>query len=131
MAAVFAAANLAYVFGVYESGIEVRLFGRCRLRGGDGCGDFLGVQYWFREDQLDLGCLRRVLDCANRMGGIVADELLCSVDDHLWGVRAVHTQARTVVALPFGVLMRGEPVVPPEGIPVVHMLAENNDLRAI
>src|SRR5436189_156536 len=131
MAAVFTATNLGCVFGVYESGIEVRLFGRCRVCGGDGCGDFLRVYCWFREDQLYFGGLRRVLDGADRMGGIVADELLCSVDDHLWGVGTVHAQARAVVALPFGVLVRGEAVVPAEVIPVVDMLAEHNDLRAI
>src|SRR5260370_30389334 len=74
---VFTAMNLGRVLGVYQSGVEVRLFGCRWSRGGDGGGDFLPVHNRLREDQLDLGGLRGMLDGANGMFGIVVDRLLC------------------------------------------------------
>src|SRR5258708_4429207 len=103
--AVFPATNLRRVLWVYQSGIEVRLFGYRRGRRGHGCGDFLPVHNRLREYQLDLGRLRGMLDGVDRMNGIVADELICSVDDHLRRISIVHMQASAVLVLPFRVLM--------------------------
>jgi hypothetical protein len=74
--------------------------------------------------------LRGVLDRADRMSGIVADELIGSIDDHLRGIGTVHVQAGAVIVLPFCVLMRRKTVVPAEVVPVVHMLAEHDDFSA-
>src|SRR5258705_2277783 len=128
---VFTATTLGRVPGVYQSGVEVRFFG-CRWDGGgDRRGDLLRVDNRLRECELDLGGLRGMLDGADRMSGIIADELICSVDDHLRRIRTVHMQAPAVLALPFRVLMRGETVVPALSVPIVHMLAKHDDLRAI
>ena len=66
-----------------------------------------------------------------RMSGVVADELVGSVDDHLWRVDVVHVQALAVFVLPVGVLVRGKAVVPAVVVPVVDVLAEHDDLGAI
>ena len=65
------------------------------------------------------------------MEGVVANELVGSVDDHLRGVYPINTKACAVLALPLRVLMGGEAVVPTKIVPVVDMLAEDDDLGVL
>src|ERR1700733_6601629 len=63
--------------------------------------------------------------------GVVTDELVSSVDDHLRGVYAINAEAGAVLALPLGVLMGGETVVPSEVVPVVDVLTKDDDLGVL
>src|ERR1700722_6915221 len=129
-AAIFAATNFGRIRRIDEGGVEVCVwFSRCRVGGRNGCGDLVAVHGWTRERQSEPNTLRSVLDGPIRMGRVVADELVGAVDDHL---RRIDFGAETcaVFRLPVGVLVRREPVVPAEVVPIVHMLAEDDDFSA-
>ena len=70
-------------------------------------------------------------DGALGMGGVIADELVGSVDDHLRGVDTVDVEAGAVLILALGVLVGGEAVVPAEVVPVVDVLAEDDDFGVL
>ena len=76
------------------------------------------------------GVLCCMLNGVERVRRVVADELVSSVDDHLRRVDSVHFQALTYSRLPVGVLVRREAVVPALVVPVVHVLAQHDDLGA-
>jgi hypothetical protein len=128
MAAIFPATNIGRVRRIDEGGIEVTFCLSRRGRDGHSCGDLMAVNDRLRYSQRELGGLLGVLNSANRMRRVVADELIGAIDDHLRRVDAVDVKASAVLALPVGVLMRGEAVVPAEVVPVVNVLAQNDDL---
>ena len=61
------------------------------------------------------------------MGAVVAGELGCTVDDHLRGVGAFEVEALGVLGLALGEVVGGEAVVPALAVPVVDVLAEDDD----
>ena len=65
------------------------------------------------------------------MGSVIADELIRSVNDHLWGVDPVARAGGGVLVLAVGVLVGGETVVPAALVPVVDVLFEHDDLGVI
>ena len=129
VAAVLAVEDVGCVGRVYQCGVEVsvKLSGRC---GGRDCGgDAIAVHYRGRECERELGGFGCVLDGVEGVGGVVADELIGSVDDHLRGVGAVEVEAGAVLVLPVGELVRRETVVPAFAVPVVDVFAQHYDLR--
>jgi len=82
-----------------------------------------------REGQFwSLGSLS---DSAHGVGSVTADELIGAVDYHLRGIDLIKTQALTVEFLPVGVLARSEAVVPLDALPVVDVLAEDDDVGVL
>lgn len=112
-----------------EGGVEVG-FGE---RGGCGRGrDLAGcvaVLYGDgREGEGNLGRAGSLRDGANRMGGVAADELVRAVYHHLRGVGAIGAEALGVGGLALGELVGGEAVAPAEGVPIVDVFAEDDDV---
>jgi hypothetical protein len=66
-------------------------------------------------------------DGAEGVGGVVADELVGAVDDHLRGVGTIEMEALGVLGLALGEVVGGETVVPAKAVPVVDVLAEDDD----
>src|ERR1700733_7334057 len=126
-AAIFAATDLGRIRRIDEGGVEVCVWlSRCWVGGRNGGGDLVAVHGWTSERQFELNRLRSVLDGPIRVGRVVADELIGAVDDHLRGID-FGAETCAVFRLPVGVLVGRETVVPAEVVPVVHMLAQDDD----
>jgi hypothetical protein len=126
-AAIFAATNLGRIRRIDEGGVEVCVWlSRCWVGGRNGGGDRVAVHGWTRERQFELNTLRSVLDGPIRVGRVVADELVGAVDDQLRRLD-FGAEACAVLRLPVGVLVGRETVVPAEVVPVVYMLAQDDD----
>jgi len=63
--------------------------------------------------------------------GSAADELNAAIDNHLRGVDAAVGESGGVVLLTACEVGRGERIVPAEMVPIVDMLFESDDFRAI
>ena len=70
-------------------------------------------------------------DLLARFVGSAADELNAAIDNHLRGVDAAVGQSGGVVLLAACEVGRGERIVPAEMVPIVDMLFESYDFRAI
>ncbi len=80
---------------------------------------------------MELGCLAGALDCALRVGGVVAYILVGTVEDQLRGIVEIDVQPLTVLLLPLGELWGGEAVVPALAVPVVDVFAQGDDLGVV
>ena len=74
--------------------------------------------------------LRCALDCRDCPSLIAAYDFEASVNHHLRCVNAPKAKLARISALPFAVFMRGVGILPPDMVPIVHVLAENDELRA-
>ncbi len=63
--------------------------------------------------------------------GIVADKLGAAIDDHLRGVNLGDSEAAGVFLLALSESSGREAIVPAETIPIVDVLAENDDRTAV
>ncbi len=131
-ATVFSSFDVSRVRGVYQRGVEI-----CFGNGLAGvareteivtrCPSLMGLA----RARLILARLTGTGDGAASVSRIVADKLFRAIDDHLRGVDAVDPEAKPIAILAVGELVRGEAVAPAELVPVIHMLAERDDLYAI
>ena len=74
-----------------------------------------------------LGC---VFDRLDRSSLVAAYGLDAPVHDHLRRIDAPETKLARVSALPFAIFARREGILPCDIVPVVHMFAENDQVRA-
>src|SRR5205823_7324219 len=58
-------------------------------------------------------------------GGVVADQLLGTVDNHLRSERTVQLEATRIVVLPIGVLAGRKTIVPANSVPVIDMFTQH------
>ena len=73
---------------------------------------------------------RRQLKVVLQSCDIVAETLQMAVDYHLRGVRVRHMKMAFIIALPLGELRRGEAVAPSIMVPVVNVLAQEDEVHA-
>ena len=126
VATVLAGADVGGGHGIDEGGEEVGA-GRCR-EGSEGGGDGMALRAGRGEVEGEFGLPGRLGDGSMGLARIVADELVAAIDDHLRGVDAVEAEARGVEVLAVGELVGGEAVMPAELVPVIDVLAEDDDV---
>jgi hypothetical protein len=77
--------------------------------------------------QVSLRRLCRAGDHLTGLGSVIADELLGAIYHHLRGVDALQLEVAAICILTFCVLMRGEAIVPALAVPIVYVLAQNDN----
>ena len=125
---IFATLDLGRGHGLDDGGVEVGAkcdFGEGRDR--KFTAQLVAVEDERRETEGELGGASGLGNRAESVGGIVSDELVGTVYDHLRSVVIVGAEALGVVALAVGEEVRGEAVVPTERVPVVDVLFEDED----
>src|ERR1700675_3122116 len=84
-----------------------------------------------RKTQRYLRKFRFILNRRDCPSFITADHLRVSVNDHLRRIDAPATKARRVCALPFAIFMGRVRILPSDIVPVIHVFAENDELRSV
>jgi len=82
------------------------------------------------EDEGRLGLAGQFCGQCGDAAAIVADELGLAVDDHLGGIDAIEGEAAAVVLLAGGEGGGGVGIFPAEAVPIVDVLAEDEELDA-
>jgi len=115
------------VRGIDQCGVEIT-FELLIGRDGYGGGDAIAVDHRLAERESNGGLLGVLLDGTQGVGNVVADKLLGSVDDDLRRVDIGYLEACAVFTLPLGDVRGGEAVTPAVVVPVVDVLAEDDDV---
>jgi len=126
-AVVLAAVDLGGVCGIDQRGVEADglSMGRGAVLEGEGDGVALNLD----AGNLDWdGLGGSVEDGTEDPIPVRAVDLCGAVDDRLWGVNIVLLEGEAVFLLALGEVGRGETVAPAEAVPVVDVLAENDDV---
>ncbi len=63
--------------------------------------------------------------------GVVADEFITAIDDHLWRIDFGDTETSRIFLLAFGKCRGREAIVPAQTVPVIDVFAENDDGAAV
>src|SRR5581483_1742059 len=104
-----------------------------------------GVGLNVRADESRLSLIHRYCTQTNRdlrrcssllknileLFGVADSRFFGSVHDNLWRVRSAQSEGADIVGLALGEGVRGVRVFPAVTIPVVNMLTQNNELRAV
>src|ERR1019366_9585722 len=107
--AVFALLYLSRGTGLHYCCVQVSIRNGCGAFGeGDRARQAGAVEGERGEREVELGCARGMSDGADGVVGIVADELVGAIDDHLRGVDAVEAHVLSVLGLAGSELVGGE-----------------------
>src|SRR5205085_6786304 len=83
-----------------------------------------------RKTDTDFGSAYRFGKSLFRQTRIVAHELTGAIHDHLWRINRSEAEPLAVSGLAIGEQARRVPILAPQLIPIIHVLAYDNDIRS-
>src|SRR5207245_9237435 len=83
-----------------------------------------------RKTDTDFGSAYRVGKSLFRQTRIVAHELTGAIHDHLWRIDRSEAESLAVSGLAIGEQARRVRILPPQLIPIIYVLAWDNDIRS-